>query len=253
MDEVQGTIALPNTSEAMTPAPASRFSWSAWWVGDNNYATVQADHPPLISIKLLELRRKVGGLKAEKANGLSFKIKSAKVLMDKLREAIDDVGLVCFVVAQEGGNVDTERGTLAFVKATIRVGAPDGSYADFVGCGHGADGQDKAGGKASTYAWKDALVKGLCLPDADMDDTDDDEAPVKGGVQKRQAKVKNKGGSAEVETGKASLEAFKAEVEACQTKGELGELVKRARSELSESAKAVLNPIISRKNASLPK
>ena len=44
--------------------------------------------------------------------------------------------------------------TLVHVKATVRIMAPDGSYIDMVGSGHGGDGDDKAGGKASTYAWK---------------------------------------------------------------------------------------------------
>ena len=77
--------------------------------------------------------------------------------------------------------MDVERGTACTTRSVVRIEAEDGSYRDFVGTGQGADNQDKAGGKASTYAWKDALVKGLCLPDADMVDTDDesDVVPVK--------------------------------------------------------------------------
>jgi hypothetical protein len=54
----------------------------------------------------------------------------------------------------------------------------DGSYVDFVGSGHGSSSDDKAGGKASTYAWKDAIIKGLSMPDADMADTDDESVPL---------------------------------------------------------------------------
>ena len=64
--------------------------------------------------------------------------------------------------------------TLVHVVATVRLIAPDGSYLDCVGSGHGGDVDDKAGGKASTYAWKDAILKGLTIPHEDMVDTDDD-------------------------------------------------------------------------------
>ena len=59
-------------------------------------------------------------------------------------------------------------------RSHVRLVSDDGSGITFVGQGHGADRDDKAGGKASTYAWKDALIKGLNLPDADMPDTDND-------------------------------------------------------------------------------
>jgi hypothetical protein len=66
--------------------------------------------------------------------------------------------------------------TLAHVKSTVRLIAPDTSFIDLDGSGHGGDVDDKSGGKASTYAWKDALLKGLSIPHEDMVDTDDDSS-----------------------------------------------------------------------------
>lgn len=145
--------------------------------------------PPLIHSKLRELRLAVGGMAAKKqAGGPMFPVKSAKDLANKLGQALCDLDLVAPVVAQEISLIETDKipgnlaasgkpvfRTLAHVKATVRVGAADGSYVDFVGSGHGGDVDDKAGGKATTYAWKDALLKGLTTPEQDMVDTDDEE------------------------------------------------------------------------------
>lgn len=146
------------------------YKFRTYWGGENF-----SNKPPQIHTGLVALRAAIGGLEAKKVQGgPQFAIRSAKDLGIKLRAALDKCNLVCMVVGQDGGNIDTEKGTAAYVKCLVRVGAPDGSYVDFVGSGHGMDRDDKAGGKASTYAWKDALVKGLNLPDAEMVDTDDE-------------------------------------------------------------------------------
>lgn len=132
--------------------------------------------PPQIHAALIRLRKAIGGLQARRqANGPAYAVKSAKDLGIKLRDALDTVGLIASVVGQDVTILPTDRGTACHVKSLIRVEAPDGSFRDFVGSGHGMDKDDKAGGKASTYAWKDAWVKGLNLPDAEMVDTDDEE------------------------------------------------------------------------------
>jgi hypothetical protein len=89
----------------------------------------------------------------------------------------------CYVSDHEVTNIpvtsfdakgNPKQGTGCLVKLRITLVASDGSTVTFSGVGHGMDRvEDKAAGKASTYAWKDALVKGLSLPDDDMDDTDD--------------------------------------------------------------------------------
>lgn len=142
--------------------------------------------PKKIYTDLIALRKKIGGLKAEKKGGVQFPVKSAKDLMDKLRKAADELNMPMAgaPVAMEYSERPTraadgtDKGTIVTCKTTVRFMSDDGSYVDFTGFGQGGDTQDKAGGKASTYAWKDAVVKPLSLPDADMVDTDDEQFPL---------------------------------------------------------------------------
>jgi uncharacterized lipoprotein NlpE involved in copper resistance len=141
---------------------------------------------PKIHSDLVALRRKIGGLKAEKKSGVMFPVKSAKDLMDKLRKAADELNMPMAgaPISIKFNDRATDKGTVVSCRTTIRFMSDDGSYVDCVGFGQGGDTQDKAGGKASTYAWKDGVVKALSLPDAEMVDTDDeqpfeDKQPVK--------------------------------------------------------------------------
>lgn len=133
---------------------------------------------------LKKLRRAIGGLVAEKKQyGPNFPVKSAKDLAIKLRKAADeiDMPIAGAIVRQEYHEVPRgvdregrEVGTATHIISTVRFESADGSFREFVGSGHGMDPQDKAGGKASTYSWKDAVTKALCLPDKEMVDTDDE-------------------------------------------------------------------------------
>lgn len=155
------------------------FQWPTWYGG-----VMVSDRPPEVLAAAQKLRAKIGGLLARKqAGGAAFPVRSGKELMIKLRQALDELNYDAPVVAVEGGDVQTEKGTCAFVKSTVELRCPDGSFTRYVGIGHGADRDDKAGGKASTYAWKDALTKGLSIPDAEMQDTDDES-----GVSPRRGK-----------------------------------------------------------------
>lgn len=152
------------------------------------YGQVIGTEAPQIHNLLLDLRREVGSLAAKKQQGgPMFPVRGAKELNQKLAEALNKLDMVAAVVDQKVTFIDTDRipgnqtasgkpvfRTLVHVVATVRVIAPDGSYLDMVGSGHGGDTDDKAGGKASTYAWKDAILKGLSIPHEDMEDTDDD-------------------------------------------------------------------------------
>lgn len=241
-----------DSASALQPVPLrNTYRWKCWWGGE----TV-SDVPPQIALKLIALRKKVGGLQARKsAGGPAFAIKSSKELEIKLREACDELDIpVCSPVGVDGGNVDVDRGTAAFVKVVQRIGCLDGSYIDFVGIGHGADPQDKAAGKASTYARKDALSKGLIAPDKEMVDTDDDESPIEGGV------VARKGGKAKV-AAKAGDEAFqavewKARIAEAADKDVLKELVfdmkaALARGDLSNDVAVALGAAVKEKGKSL--
>lgn len=154
----------------------------------NAYGQTAGDPPPQIHALLLELRRAVGSVAAKKQQGgPMFPVRGAKELNQKLAQALNDLNMLAPVIDQKVTFIDTDKipgnqtasgkpvfRTLVHVVATVRVIAPDGSYLDMVGSGHGGDVDDKAGGKASTYAWKDAIFKGLTIPQEDIEDTDDD-------------------------------------------------------------------------------
>ena len=125
---------------------------------------------------MVQLRRKIGGLKAEKKAAVPFPVKSAKDLMIKLRDAADELNMPMAgaVIHQDVNSESSDRGTKASVTSVVRFMSDDGSYIDFVGSGGGMATDDKAIGKAITYSWKSAVVPGLALPDADMVDTDDE-------------------------------------------------------------------------------
>ena len=134
---------------------------------------------------LVELRKKIGGLKAERKPGITFAVKSAKDLLIRLRDAGDElnmplVGAIVSSNTQLLGPIQVfnKDGIGCHTTVVVRFMSSDGSYVDFAGSGHGTSNDDKAGGKAHTYAWKAAIINGLCLPDNDMVDTDDESKPV---------------------------------------------------------------------------
>lgn len=146
--------------------------------------------PRKITSDLLALRRKLGGCVAEQKQGVMFKVKSAKDLHIRLRTAADELNMPMAgaVVHQSTEQLAPIQGVdrkgqpqTTFMVAcvtTVRFMSDDGSFEDFVGSGNGAGNDDKSGGKASTYSWKDAIIKGLCLPDDEMVDTDDENVPL---------------------------------------------------------------------------
>lgn len=158
-----------------SPLVSQPYSWPTWWGG-----TAYSSTPPQIATAGQQVRKLVGGLQARKQQGgPAFAVRSGKELMIKMRSALDELGFEAPIVEVTGGDVPTEKGTCAFLTVTVELQCPDGSFKRFKGSGHGADRDDKAGGKASTYAWKDALTKGLSIPDAEMADTDDEsDVPV---------------------------------------------------------------------------
>lgn len=147
-----------------------------------------------------QLRESVGVIVARKkkvepgAKELKFKVRSAEELVDKIREKCNELGILVYPGAVVGHAIATEDGTLAEVQLTVIAQAiEDGSSLQFAGFGLGADYQDKAGGKAGTYAFKQALIQALLAGGTasakalGVHDTDDDDAPIKGGVKPKQA------------------------------------------------------------------
>ena len=93
---------------------------------------------------LIALRKAIGGLKANKKNGIMFPVKSAKDLMERLRDAADDLGMPlagAIVVSNTQLipplQIFNKDGIGSHTTVTVRFQSSDGSYVDFCGSGHG--------------------------------------------------------------------------------------------------------------------
>lgn len=144
--------------------------------------------PPLIHEKMLALRLATGALEAKRTPGADgrapqFPVKSAKELMQKHSQAMVDLDLLCIPLEMTPmpiadvmftGKNGPQPGTGTYLLEKLRYIAPDGSYYEGMGFGGGLDRDDKAGGKASTYAYKDGVLKILGIPEKELVDTDDE-------------------------------------------------------------------------------
>lgn len=173
-----------DSSSGQNSKQSFQYVWPCWWGGASG-----GDKPPLIHQRVQELRREIGGLEAKKAQfGPSFPVKSAKELEQKLQPALDKLGLTLSCSYDIHG-IDLDRVPVStnrkgeqqvvrsacWVKCTVKFCAEDGSYVESQGAGGGLDGDDKAYGKATTYARKDAILKMLAVPEKNMIDTDDED------------------------------------------------------------------------------
>ena len=139
-----------------------------------------------------QLRVHTGVVLAKKKEGVRFKVRSAEDLIDKIREKANELGILIYPVQADGKGHVVEDGTLAEVNlGVVAQAVSDGSRLLFAGFGLGADSQDKAGGKAGTYAFKQALLQALLAGGAKeakalgIADTDDSDTPITGGVRKK--------------------------------------------------------------------
>ena len=76
---------------------------------------------------------------------------------------------------QETDNYGTKTKQSVFTKVTVKyllVHAESGESIELVGYGHGVDSQDKAAGKATTYALKNCLLYTFLTPVGKIDDTE---------------------------------------------------------------------------------
>lgn len=142
-----------------------------------------------------QLRKKVGVVEAKKKDGVKFKVRSSEDLIDKVREESNELGLLIYPTAGDGKGHVVEDGTLAEQNLVVVAQAvEDGSMLVFTGFGLGADQQDKAGGKAGTYAFKAALIQALLAGGKEnakklgVADTDDDDSPMPQGVKPKTRK-----------------------------------------------------------------
>lgn len=154
--------------------------------------TTDGEKPGLILRLWLELRKSVGVVEAKKKDGVKFKVRSAEDLIDKIRAKANELGILIYPVAAGGKGHVVEDGTLAEqILGVVAQSVEDGSTLRFEGFGLGADNQDKAGGKAGTYAFKQALIQALLAGGKEnakalgVADTDDTDTPIEGGVRAR--------------------------------------------------------------------
>lgn len=196
--------------------PPNRYVFQSAYGG-----AVDSAEPPQIHNLMRQLRIEIGAVEAKKSEdkfGPKFPVRGAKDLAQKLANALNKLNMEAPVVHQEITLLDTDKipgnerqsgnpvfRTLCHVKSVVRLIAPDTSFIDVVGSGHGGDVDDKSGGKASTYAWKDAILKGLSIPHEDMVDTDDAEGTTGEDPVARRAK----GGKAAAEGGEVEMEGGK--------------------------------------------
>lgn len=160
------------------------------------YDTVTGKETPgLILRKWFNIRQAVGNIELKQKTGMKFKTRASTDLYDKIRVAADTEQVLIYSASGESEGKVVDSGTLADVELTIICQAvEDGSYIELYGYGQGADTQDKAGGKAGTYAFKQALIQ-ACLAGGEktpksqrIADTDDDDAPIPGGVKPKSSK-----------------------------------------------------------------
>lgn len=162
-----------------------------WSVG---FVLADGQWKPGAILKLwADLRSKVGVIEAKKKDGVKFKVRANEDLVDKVGPAANELGILIYPHEAVGKGHVVEDGTLAETTVVIIAQAvEDGSFLVFEGFGLGADNQDKAGGKAGTYAFKQALVQALLAGGSKdkrnrLPDTDDTDTPIAGGVRpKRQ-------------------------------------------------------------------
>jgi hypothetical protein len=145
----------------------------------------------------LELRKAVGNVALKQKPGMKFKTRAATDTYDQVRQAADELGILIYPHEAKGQGMVVDSGTLCDVNLTIICqAASDGSCIAIAGYGQGADTQDKAGGKAGTYAFKQALVQALLAGGTKapkshrMPDTDDTDTAIEGGVKAKTAKPK---------------------------------------------------------------
>lgn len=159
--------------------------------------TTGKDAPGAILGLWLQLRKQVGNVALKQKPGMKFKTRAATDTYDQVRAAADELGILIYPTEAKGEGKVIDSGTLCDVTLNIVCQAvSDGSSIVIAGYGLGADTQDKAGGKAGTYAFKQALIQ-ACLaggekaPKKDRAitaDTDDEDEPIAGGVKPKSGK-----------------------------------------------------------------
>jgi hypothetical protein len=119
------------------------------------------------------------------SGNFSYKGVSDKDVKQQIGQAMAKNGLTCVPIKFEPttkidrweeeayGKVKQKVSVFVEVLATFRITHADTKESiDIVGYGHGQDNSDKAAGKATTYALKNALLYSFLVPTGEIDDTD---------------------------------------------------------------------------------
>lgn len=132
----------------------------------------------------------------------SYKAVSDKDVKETIRKAMIKHGLAIIPKTvdaatrierwEETNNYGTRQRQQVFVEAktVYTLMHVSGETRDIEGYGHGVDPQDKAAGKATTYALKYALLYLFLVPTGDIDDADADPSKDDGGVSDKAPNVR---------------------------------------------------------------
>lgn len=224
----------------------------------NHYAKEYDGAPsagvPQIHALFRQLRLAVGGIEAKRTDKAPFPVKSAKELMQRLAQAASDLDIAIPVVDAQFQWLNPKDlpvpkeekrpiRSAAQVTVTVRFVAPDGSFIQGMGVGIGFDTDDKAGGKASTYAYKDAILKTLGVPERDLVDTDD-EADIGVGPSSTPNLAAKK---APEPASQSKLPEYVERVAAAKTEAEVRSITDASKADLVGSERAKLLPFVSKR------
>ena len=140
-------------------------------------------HHAMVKV-MQEVKNTEKGLTVGSGN-FSYKGVSDKDVKQQIGQAMAKNGLTCVPIKFEPttkidrweeeayGKVKQKVSVFVEVLATFRITHADTKESvDIVGYGHGQDNSDKAAGKATTYALKNALLYSFLVPTGEIDDTD---------------------------------------------------------------------------------
>ena len=139
--------------------------------------------------RIVNLMNTLGGIEKGEKHYQGYKYRSIDQLLDRLQPALIEHTLHMTVDYQLiNSHTDEGGSTHVVVQCQLAITDEEGAAVLFTALGEGIDKQDKAIGKAMSYAYKYAIFHGLCVPVAKgvLADADHpDPAPAVDPVQER--------------------------------------------------------------------
>jgi hypothetical protein len=145
-----------------------------------NYTTIPwaTNKPGLIYKKIPDVMRDIGAIGKDRVNEQQkFKFRGIEDLYNAAHPVLAAHGVFCApgVLDIQHEVRETRSGgtqTWILMRVQHRFFCEDGSYVDVVTTGEGLDSSDKAANKCMSAAFKYALMELLCIPMADIEDSD---------------------------------------------------------------------------------